>query len=166
MWSLLRVWHVEVLASVASAPGAYLFARTSYCVAPSSWRELSTDDLGRRAGVLLHAAYAKRNHLTAQSDDPTPMWLIAYDHEWVADAEMAPMSPVLDGMVVHNAEISSENVDSAIVELDKLRTQPRPGLDARPWQQAFSAWRVEANGETWHLLRHDERETVFSECLG
>lgn len=166
MWSLLRIWHVEVLASVAGNPVAYLFARTSYCVAPGSWRELSADELGRRAGVLLHAAYAKRNHLSAQNDDPTPMWLIAYDHEWVADAEMAPLSSVQDGMVVHNAEISPIVVDRAIDELDGLRTQPRPGLATRPWQQAFSAWRVEANGETWHLLRHDERETVFSECLG
>jgi hypothetical protein len=166
MWLLLRVWHVEVLASVASVPGANLFARTSYCVAPPSWRELPAEDLGRRVGVLLHAAYAKRNHLSAQNDDPTPMWLIAYDHEWVANAEMPPLSPGKDGMVVHNAEISSINVDSAIDELDKLRTQPRPGLTTRPWQDAFSAWRIEANGETWHLLRHDERETVFSECLG
>ena len=166
MWALLRIWHVEVLSSVADKPNAHMFARTSYCVAPETWKQLSPDELGRRAGVLLDAAYAKRNHQMAQTQDPTPMWLVAYDQEWVAPDEMPALSPAQDALVVGNPNITPALVERAVADIDGLRGQARPGVKAKAWADAFSAWSVEANGETWNLLKYSDREPVFSERLG
>jgi hypothetical protein len=88
-WLLLQISHTEALASVADRPNAYRFRRTSFCVAPESWRRLDAAELARRVHVLLDAAYAKRNHTLIGSDDPTPMVLLGYDFAWVAADELA-----------------------------------------------------------------------------
>jgi hypothetical protein len=87
-WYLLRISHIEALASVADHPNAYRFNRTSYCVAPETWRRLDKAELARRVAILLDAAYAKRNHTLIGSDDPTPMLLLDYDFAWVDASEI------------------------------------------------------------------------------
>jgi hypothetical protein len=78
-----------VLASVAGDPNAHTFTRTSYCLAPASWRELDEDELSGRLETVLLAGYAKRNHTLRGTDDPTPMQLISWDCEWVPSEAIA-----------------------------------------------------------------------------
>jgi len=162
---LLRIWHVEVLSSVAANPGAVTFSRTSYCVAPARWESLAKDDLDRRVGVLLDAAYAKRNHEMAQTGDPTPTWLIAYDHEWVAADEMPASEPTHHAVMIATADIATALVESAISQIDDLRGLARPGRASNPWQQSFSAWSVD-DDDSWRIPKRGERAAMFSSRLG
>lgn len=167
MWRLLRIWHVETLSTIAHRSDAYTFGRTSYCVAPERWQALGREDLDARVGVLLAASYAKRNHLSAQSGDAAEMWLIAYDHEWVAPGTMAPeIDGEVDGVVLHNDEIHDALKERACHGwLSEARQTPRPGIDARPWKSGLSAFRVEESGETWHLVKRAEVDELFDRLL-
>jgi hypothetical protein len=167
MWRLLRIWHVEVLSTVAHRSDAYTFKRTSYCVAPEGWQALGRDEIDARVCVLLTASYAKRNHIMAQSGDPAEMWLVAYDHEWVSREPMDPIpSREVDGMVVNNEAISDDLKKKACLGwLSEVCRDPRPGVAARPWYSAFSAFRVDEGGQAWHLLKPGESEDVFDELL-
>lgn len=63
--------------------------RISYCVAPSSWRELPEDELLWRLEQLLLAGHAKRNYTLLHTEDPTPMELLSWDFEWMFRTEHA-----------------------------------------------------------------------------
>src|SRR4051812_9458549 len=82
-WSLLRIWHVEILDSWMGSPSPTLFTRTSYCVAPSELRARGQIELVGRVETLLAASYAMRNHQTAQSGDPAKQVCLAFAFEWV-----------------------------------------------------------------------------------
>jgi hypothetical protein len=88
-FSLLLIEHHECLASVANNPRAYVFKRSSYCVAPPSWRALKAADLKRRVRILLDAAYQVRNAWVYQTDDPNPMILLKHSQKWVDEAAFA-----------------------------------------------------------------------------
>ncbi len=88
-WSLIKIVHDEVLASVAGHPNAHTFSRTSFCLAPESWRALEESELEIRLETLIEAGYAKRNYALKGCDDTTPMQMIGWDFEWVPDSEMS-----------------------------------------------------------------------------
>ncbi len=167
MWSLLRIWHVEVLSTVAHRGDAITFRRTSYCVAPERWQSLDRDALDTRVGVLLAASHARRNHVSARSGDPSEMLLVAYDHEWVARETMPPVvDREADGMVVTNDAIHPLLKETACQSwLPEAVRVPRPGVDARPWRSGFSAFRVDETGETWHLMSRADSDEVFERLL-
>lgn len=167
MWKLLRIWHVEVLSTVAHRGDAVTFRRTSYCVAPARWEALDRDALDARVDVLLAASYAKRNHVSARSGDPSEMLLVAFDHEWVAPETMPPeIDREADGMVVANVAIHASLKETACQRwLPEAGRVPRPGIDARPWRSGFAAFRVDETGETWHLVPRAEADEVFDRLL-
>jgi hypothetical protein len=125
MWELIEIEHEEALASVVGRPNAHTFKRTSYCLAPSSWRELPKDDLAARLEHVLLAGYAKRNSTLRNTEDPTPMELLEWDFIWV-----------------ERADISS-----------------------RPWTRAFHAFRISADGNEWHIVKHSEVTSLFDSHL-
>lgn len=165
--ALLRIWHVEVLSSVADNPSASTFTRTSYCVAPERWAALPGAELQRRCELLLQASYRQRNAQTAQSGDATEMWWLAYAFEWVAPHEMPAETNVVIGerVWVRASSGAAELKLGAIRTIGAMLAAPRPGLDATPWQDAFSAWAIDSDGESWKILKYSEREAAFSERL-
>lgn len=88
-WMLIKLTHEEVLASVLGNPNAHTFTRTSYCLAPQSWKEMDTEEMVGRLEHVLLAGYAKRNHTLKNTDDPTPMELLTLDFEWVPESAFA-----------------------------------------------------------------------------
>jgi hypothetical protein len=165
MSRLLRIWHVEVLSSVASRPGASTFTRTSYCIAPERWAQLPAAELQRRCEMLLEASYRQRNHQTAQSGDATEMWWIGYAFEWVAPHEM-PIEPFAIGERVwlRASGVADALKFGALEAIEALLSAPRPGLDAKPWQDAFTAWAID-DGDNWKIAKYSERAAAF-ERLG
>lgn len=168
-WSLLRIWHVEVLSFVAESPNAHTFERTSYCLAPSTLRPLATPELGARVEQLLEASYRKRNYVSAQSGDATEMWWIAYACEWVAEDTMPAESAEPENIWVRTKmPIHDKLIDDAFRALESRWRQERPGVSAHPWTDGFSAFLIEEDGAGWKLLRsHDtEVDAMFADRLG
>jgi hypothetical protein len=167
MWRLLRIWHVEVLSTVAHRSDAVTFRRTSHCVAPERWQAFDRNELDTRVGMLLAASYAKRNHVSARSGDTSEMLLVAYDHEWVARETMPPVAArEADGVIVCNDAIHEHLRERACHGwLPEAVGVPRPGVDARPWRAGFAAFRIDETGETWHLVSHAESGEVFDSLL-
>lgn len=151
---LIRIWHIEVVANVAGNRAAPLHARTSYTVAPESWHELPVEELHQRCEVLLGASYQQR---AAERMVP-----IAFDLEWVSDAEMPALPPQRAARVVPNPEVAPPLNDRAVSEIDALRGAVRPGVRAKAWKGAFAAWTVSPEGDKWYLLAPgEEREHEF-----
>lgn len=160
-WQLLRVWHVEVLSSVADRPNAIPLARTSYAVVPGHWRSLPANELSARVGVLVEASYARRNQQMAQTADPTPTWPIGFAHEWVGPHSTPAREPRDEAVTLTRSPVADAVVARALGEMKQLRAAARPGLDAQPWKAAFSAWSVDAQND-WKVLKHAERDAAFA----
>jgi hypothetical protein len=159
-WRLLRIWHVEAIESVTHHPNAAMFSRTSYCLAPNRWEDFEPSELLRRVEFLLEAHYRRRNYQTAQTGDPVGMLWIAYAFEWVARSEMpANTSDNVDEDIwVTSRPVDEELVMRAITQIEAKWRQPRPGIDSRPWSDGFGLFGIEADGETWKLLRSRDPE--------
>jgi hypothetical protein len=170
MWMLQRIWHVEVLGSVATNPNAHLFLRTSYCVAPLSWVERAEAVQRDRIRTLVDASYARRNRQMAQTGDATETWWLGFSYELVDDGREMPPSPEDVAARIwlrSHPEVAPELVGPAIAELTSAWRKPRPGLAARPWESAFTSFAVDEE-ENWKILRAGDAATlaVFAERLG
>lgn len=169
-WRVLRMWHVEVLSSVAARAEAHTFTRTSYGIAPESWAALPEAELVRRCEQLLDASYRRRNAQTAASGDPAEMWWIADAFEWLAPHEMPGEQGDVAAhvWVKANGAVADGLLARAIAELAASWRLPRPGVDAAPWRDAFSAFAINADGAGWNIVRPWAPETLalFAERLG
>jgi hypothetical protein len=70
-------------------------------------------------------------------------------------------------MVVNNEAISDALKEKACLGwLSEVCREPRPGVAARPWYSGFSAFRVDEDGQAWHLLSPGDSGEAFDKLLG
>ncbi len=167
-WQLIRVWHVETLSTVAGHPDAPRFLRTSYGIVPSCWRRFNGDEVRARVFYALELAYRSRNHQSAKSGDPAEMLWVAVGYEMVDAIEMAPLIDPYDDdddfervSVRIDRDIHPDVIDAAAALVMEAWSKPRPGIDAKPWTETFTAFRYEEDGDTCHLVKFRERLPTF-----
>lgn len=170
-WQLVRVWHVETLDSVAHHPIAPRFLRTSYCLAPSTWKKL--DDLALRDRLLyaLDLSYRFRNYQSAKSGDKAEMIWVAVAFELV---DKIAMAPYVDGdededfervTVRVDRNIHPDVTDAAVSQVIATWYAARPGMDAKPWTDAFTTFRFDED-DTCHLVKSRDRAALFEASFG
>jgi hypothetical protein len=168
---LVRIWHVETLDTVAAHSNAVRFLRTSYCVVPFAWKKLDALAVRDRVLYALQLSYRFRNHQSAKSGDEAEMLWVAVAFEFVDKLEMAP---TIDGdededhervTVRTDLDIHPDVIDAAVSQVIATWYAARPGLDAKPWTDAFSTFRYD-DDDTCHLVKFRERAALFDASFG
>jgi hypothetical protein len=163
---LVRIWHVETLSTVARDPNAARFVRTSYCLAPASWAKLDEVAIRERILYALDLSYRFRNHQSARSGDPAEMCWVAAAFELVHASTMpgsisGDEDDALERISVRaDRDIHPDVIDAAIGQVLAVWSNDRPGLDAQPWTETFSAFRYDAD-DTCHLVKFRDRAPMF-----
>ena len=162
MWALLRLWHVECLDTVIDQPTAYSFTRESYISAPAAWRELPIAQLLARIEQLLIAHYNQRAATSMTADDRARQEPFAYWFEWVERADH-PGDPEAQAnpYILPKAGAHPAVVEAAVAELTKRLRAPRKGIDAKCYDDAFTAIRIDEN-DSWHLVKYADRAPLFA----
>lgn len=162
-WVLLRIWHLEAMETVIEHPQLVHFTRTSYLSAPARWRDLPLPQLAARVEQVLAASYKQRAAQLRTQDDSASLVPFAYFFEWV-DRDDIPANPEAqsDPFLYPCAKTNPVLPEIAIRDLDKIVQEPRAGIASRCYASGFSAFRIDED-DTWHLVRHADREPMFRE---
>jgi hypothetical protein len=168
---LVRIWHVETLSTVARDPNAVRFVRTSYCLVPASWTQLDEVAMRERILYALDLSYRFRNHQSARSGDPAEIWWVAVGFELVDAVTMPPTTHGDEEVDLEYVSVRADRaihpgvIDAAARQVVECWYVARPGLDAQPWTETFSAFRYDAD-DTCHLVKFRDRAPMFEAAFG
>ena len=127
-WCLLKIFHTEPLTSEPCRPDDFVAFRTSYCLAPDTWRLLDELELQRRIEILIAEAYMRRHPRRFGRDELPPVRALNYEYEWVEPAECGARSW---SEAVHSFRVDATGAEWHILSWDD------PHERMPPWDQPF-----------------------------